>query len=837
MVLAATLLAHAASASTPDQIIPFKQTVNSTGGAVTLNLHVFTPEGHQASDSRPAVVFFFGGGWVGGSPDQFYPHCGYLASRGIVAISAEYRIRNTHGTSPQECVKDGKSAIRYVRENAATLGIDPNQIVAGGGSAGGHVAAAAGTLAGYEEPGENLAISSRPDALVLFNPVYDNGPGGYGHNTVKAYWEDISPLHNISATIPPAIVFFGTADTLVPVATAKNFKALMEAEGIRSDLHLYQDQPHSFFNFAPSSGGEIRHGYRATVFAMDEFLVSLGYLDGPHDAPVPATGWATIFGDAGFSASSETSDSPVTTDATADAIAAAIPQVNLADGDFIRLSGSVSVNAPLTNANFRIGLFNGTQPVTPGNGSGYVGIWAEAPATVDTKIAAGNGSSANHPFETAAGSTLGPIPAASATVSANTPVAFTLMISRNGNSLDLTARFSDGGSYEQEQNLLNQAVSSFDYNRVAFLMTGNLNATQAAFSNIGITTGRVLADPIAEPPRGGFTGTIHYIDAVDGSGGNTFKTGSTPGDTSWVGPSSSATNNTQWSKRAGLEGNGDTVFQAMPNGSPAGIPELTTRLTGLADGEFDMFAFYWDQVESDTQNWVLAAGLNSGELTTYSSPGEPAVTGATTANVTNAADLTFANPAPAVVAGGGIRNLFGVKLGTVTVSGGAPVDVFIDMLIDGNSSNTRTWYDGVGYSRINSFSNWIMGFDVGGQTAIGDDPDKDGIPNGIENFFGTDPVLADGTGLRAVAVDSTGASFTHPQNSTPAADLVATYQWSDNLMDFHDSGVPNSAGTIMTMTPHRDVPSFGITTVEATVSGTPLSDRMFVRIKISQNNP
>lgn len=163
----------------PDEIIEYKQTTDSSGGPVSLNLHVFNPEGHQASDSRPAIIFFFGGGWNSGSPSQFHPHCAYLASRGMIAISAEYRVRDFHGTSPQECVLDGKSAVRWVRQNAASLGIDPGKILAGGGSAGGHVAAAAGTLSGYEEPGEDLAVSSRPDALVLFNAVFDNGPTGY----------------------------------------------------------------------------------------------------------------------------------------------------------------------------------------------------------------------------------------------------------------------------------------------------------------------------------------------------------------------------------------------------------------------------------------------------------------------------------------------------------------------------------------------------------------------------------------------------------------------------------------------------------------------------------
>ena len=56
--------------------------------------------------------------------------------------------------------------------------IDPERIAAGGGSAGGHVAAACGTLSGFDEESEDETISSRPDALVLFNPVFDNGPGG-----------------------------------------------------------------------------------------------------------------------------------------------------------------------------------------------------------------------------------------------------------------------------------------------------------------------------------------------------------------------------------------------------------------------------------------------------------------------------------------------------------------------------------------------------------------------------------------------------------------------------------------------------------------------------------
>ena len=116
-----------------------------------LFLHVFNPEGHKTTDARPAIVFFFGGGWNGGTPKQFEPHCQYLARRGMVAITAEYRVKSRNKTSPFECVADGKSAVRFIRANAAKLGVDPKRVAAGGGSAGGHVAAATGNCPELEE--------------------------------------------------------------------------------------------------------------------------------------------------------------------------------------------------------------------------------------------------------------------------------------------------------------------------------------------------------------------------------------------------------------------------------------------------------------------------------------------------------------------------------------------------------------------------------------------------------------------------------------------------------------------------------------------------------------
>ena len=118
----------------PLKIMGTTAVVYKTIGETTLFLYVFNPKGHLQSDKRPAAVFFFGGGWNGGTPTQFEHHCKHLASRGMVAMVVDYRVKNRQGTTPKECVMDGKSAIRWVRSNALKLGVDPNRIAAGGGS-------------------------------------------------------------------------------------------------------------------------------------------------------------------------------------------------------------------------------------------------------------------------------------------------------------------------------------------------------------------------------------------------------------------------------------------------------------------------------------------------------------------------------------------------------------------------------------------------------------------------------------------------------------------------------------------------------------------------------
>lgn len=259
-----------------------------TVGDIELKVWIFSPADHNENHNRPAIVFFFGGGWKTGSPTHFAKHCEYLANRDMVAIVADYRVHSRHGVNVNTCVEDAKSAIRWIRKESSRLGIDPDSIVAGGGSAGGHLAAATATLPGHNDPNENLSISAKPNALVLFNPAVIIGPvvPGQDELTTEALAEisnrlgaepgSLSPYHHIKPGIGPTIIFHGTADTTVPFKHVRLFCEKMQKQGNRCEVIGYKGSEHAFFNF----GRDKNAPFIDTVNKMDAFLVSLGYLKG-----------------------------------------------------------------------------------------------------------------------------------------------------------------------------------------------------------------------------------------------------------------------------------------------------------------------------------------------------------------------------------------------------------------------------------------------------------------------------------------------------------------------------------------------------------------------------
>jgi len=121
-----------------DSLVIYKQI-----DTVSLEMKIIYPPVVNAMKQYPCIVFFFGGGWIGGNNDQFMTQARHFAQEGLICFLADYRVRSRHGTSPFESLKDAKSAIRFIRKNAERFYIAKDSLIASGGSAGGQLAAAA----------------------------------------------------------------------------------------------------------------------------------------------------------------------------------------------------------------------------------------------------------------------------------------------------------------------------------------------------------------------------------------------------------------------------------------------------------------------------------------------------------------------------------------------------------------------------------------------------------------------------------------------------------------------------------------------------------------------
>lgn len=239
-----------------------------------LRLHIFQPT-EKSRMPRAAIIFYFGGGWAKGSVNQFVPHSKFLADRGLVAVVADYRVKSRHGVTPFDCVADVKSAMRWLRAHAGEYNIDPQRIVAAGGSAGGHLAASTALVKTYNTPGDDLSISAVPNGLVLFNPVLDMVKFfARRRNNDDEKLKAISPIHHMHKGVPPTLIFHGTDDKTVPIDQVIRFSAEMKKQGNTCELVKFDGRGHGFFNSHKGDGSD----YRATLEKMEEFLMTHGFL-------------------------------------------------------------------------------------------------------------------------------------------------------------------------------------------------------------------------------------------------------------------------------------------------------------------------------------------------------------------------------------------------------------------------------------------------------------------------------------------------------------------------------------------------------------------------------
>lgn len=233
----------------------------------SLSLHVFSPKNYNGS--RPCILYFFGGGWSRGTPLQFYRECSYYSSKGIVAISVDYRISYSYNSTPLQSLEDACDAILWIKANAHKLGIDKSKIAVAGASAGGQLAAALGTSAMKQN------FDCRPDLMLLYYPVIDNSPNGYGTRELKEKYKLISPLHNVTSNTPPSLLLLGTHDHIIPISTCEDFEQKLINKGIYCELRLFKQRGHPIFNYREPLNDDF---YRVREMT-DKFLKRFGFLN------------------------------------------------------------------------------------------------------------------------------------------------------------------------------------------------------------------------------------------------------------------------------------------------------------------------------------------------------------------------------------------------------------------------------------------------------------------------------------------------------------------------------------------------------------------------------
>ena len=283
LILAGFILG--ASLMAQEQELVQKEIVYKTIDGVSLKADLFYLAENQKKKAHPAIAFFHGGGWSSGSPSEFHEACVRYARKGFITFSFHYRLSVKEDGSiphpditPVECVKDARSAMRWIREHAEEYQIDPQKIVACGQSAGGQLALSTALIDQVNEATDNLDVSPVPNALIIYSGTA---------NTMEA-WADrllgerreeiwsISPYHNLKPGLPPTIAFHGEEDCMVPFWTVRFFERKTLELGNDYKLVPYEGRKHYL------GDGDDRYGryYDEEILEQtDAFLLKHGFLD------------------------------------------------------------------------------------------------------------------------------------------------------------------------------------------------------------------------------------------------------------------------------------------------------------------------------------------------------------------------------------------------------------------------------------------------------------------------------------------------------------------------------------------------------------------------------
>jgi acetyl esterase len=274
LLLAATAGLIAGQISGPDI------RVYKTVGTTNLTAHLFRPAGSDPLTPRPAIVLFHGGGWSAGSPEWVYDAAKRYAGYGAVAVAAEYRLSDQKTITPLDAVADARDIIRWMRRNAAGLGIQPDRIAVYGVSAGGHLAA---SLATFDDRASDQP-SAVPNAMVLISPAVSLAHDGWFQKILvgRASAGDVSPDDHVDKVLPPTAIFIGGADTLTPAVGAKRYCDRVNEHGGHCEIHVYPGVGHLSTRKLDNQEDDFDPDPKVVLDARqkgDQFLAERGFLN------------------------------------------------------------------------------------------------------------------------------------------------------------------------------------------------------------------------------------------------------------------------------------------------------------------------------------------------------------------------------------------------------------------------------------------------------------------------------------------------------------------------------------------------------------------------------
>lgn len=214
-------------------------------------LRLYVSEPDQEAANRPVILFFQGGSFQPNpkfSPAQFQHQAHALASLGVVSICVDYRTGRDAGFTPLQAIMDVKSAVRWVRQHAEELGVDPEKLAICGASAGGYISVSSIMFDRLNDDMDDVSVNAVPDKLVIFAAGMDGVDiMSRRYPELLPIAEEISPIHHVRRCLPQTLWICGTGDDLYD--QNRGFVREMQDAGNPITFKTYDGMEHGFFNY------------------------------------------------------------------------------------------------------------------------------------------------------------------------------------------------------------------------------------------------------------------------------------------------------------------------------------------------------------------------------------------------------------------------------------------------------------------------------------------------------------------------------------------------------------------------------------------------------------